>query len=412
MFRLALSALLVLLAAPAFAAIPVPPPTPAALAYQHGLDLFYLFDFAFGLILAAMFMITRWSAQLRDMAARVGGHRWFFTVTLTVVCYGILTTLIGLPFDACEHFILPHKYGVSTETAGHWAKAQITSLLVSAVLTALVAWIPFLLLRRAPRSWFLWATAAMLPLLIVFVAIGPVFITPLFNTFTPLADKQLETVLRAEAARAGLGDAPILVMDQSTTSKAPGAYVTGLFGTRRIVLYDTLVKSFDEKQIAFVLGHEMKHYLMGDVWKLVALFAAVLLGGFTCVHLLGNWVLRQWGRRFGVTHLSDPAAVPVLLAAFSVAAFVLTPVVNLQSQSIEHEADRFGLELTQDNDAAASAFVKLQAGALGVPDPGFVQRVWRTNHPTLRDRIDFANDYHPWRDGAKLRYGAYIKPAN
>ncbi len=89
---------------------------------------------------------------------------------------------------------------------------------------------------------------------------------------------------------------------------------------------------------------------------------------------------------------------------------MLTPVLNLTTQSIEHEADRFGLELTQDNDAAASAFVKLQAGNLGVPDPGWVQRIWRTDHPTLRDRIDFANDYHPWKEGQKLVYGAYMNP--
>ena len=119
--------------------------------------------------------------------------------------------------------------------------------------------------------------------------------------------------------------------------------------------------------------------------------------------------LRRWGAGWGVTDLSDPAAVPVLLAAFSVALFVLGPVLNLASQSIEHEADRFGLELTQDNDAAASAFVKLQTGVLGVPDPGVIQRIWRTNHPTLRDRIDFANDYHPWADGQPLRYGDYMR---
>jgi Zn-dependent protease with chaperone function len=186
--------------------------------------------------------------------------------------------------------------------------------------------------------------------------------------------------------------------------------VTGLFGTQEIVLYDTLVNTFDEKQIKFVLGHEMKHYLMDDVWKLAGLVVVLMLAGFFAVDRLGRWALARWGAAWGVTRLDDPASVPLLVAAFSIAMFVLTPVLNLESQSIEHEADRFGLELTQDNDAAASAFVKLQKGALGVPDPGFVQRVWRTNHPTLRDRINFANDYHPWADGQPLKYGAYMKP--
>jgi Zn-dependent protease with chaperone function len=403
-------AITMLMALPAWATVPVPDATPAAVAYQHGKDFFFLFDFVFGLAIAALFLATGWAARLRDVAARLSGGRWFWTVSLTVMIYSLLSALIGLPVAWCETFILPHHYGISTETAAHWVKDQATSLAVGGVLTLAVAWIPYLLLRRLPRTWWLWATAALLPLVVLFVAVGPIFITPLFNHFGAMEDKRLESVLRAEALRVGLGDAPIYVMDQSTTSKAPGAYVTGLFGTREIVLFDTLVKSFDEKQIKFVLGHEMKHYLLDDVWKIVGIVGALLLGGFFTVDFLGRFVLRRWGGRFGVGGLQDAASIPLLIAAFSIANFVLTPVLNLQIQSIEHEADRFGLELTQDNDAAASAFVKLQTGALGVPDPGWVQRIWRTDHPTLRDRIEFANNYHPWKDGGKLVYGAYMKP--
>jgi Zn-dependent protease with chaperone function len=407
---LAAGALIMVFGGSAHAAVPVPAATPRAIAYQQGKDFFFLFDFAFGLAVAAVFFAAGWSGRLRDLAGRIGHGRWFWTVSVTVIAYTTLIGLITVPVDWCEDFVLPHRYGISTETASHWLANEATGLAVNAVLVLAVAWVPYLLLRRRPRDWWLWATGAMLPLVLVFVAIGPVFISPLFNHFAPLADKHLETVLRAEAARVGLGDAPILVMDQSSESKAPGAYVTGLWGTRRIVLYDTLVKSFDEKQIQFVLGHEMKHYLLDDVWKLVGLGALILLAGFFTVDRLGRFVVRHWGKRVGVADLADPASIPVLIGAFSVAVFVLTPVLNLASQSIEHEADRFGLELTQNNAVAASAFVKLQQDALGVPDPSLIARIWRTNHPTLRDRIDFANTYHPWADGQALVYGAYMKP--
>ena len=81
------------------------------------------------------------------------------------------------------------------------------------------------------------------------------------------------------------------------------------------------------------------------------------------------------------------------------------------SRSIEHEADRFGLEMTHDNHAAASAFIKLQNEAMGVPYPGWLERTFRLNHPSLGDRITFANDYHPWDAGEPLIYGDRIKPA-
>jgi STE24 endopeptidase len=403
-------AALVAFATPAFAFVPVPVATPQAVAYQHGKDAFFLLDFVVGLAAAVLFMELGWSARLRNAATRVGRGRWFWVVSMTVLFYAALSSVMMLPLTWWETFLFPHHYAVSNETGLHWVKNQVIGQAVNAVTLLMVAWIPYLVLRLRPRDWYVWATAALLPFVVFFVTVGPVFVTPLFNHFGPLQDKRLESVLRAETQRVGLGDAPIYVMDQSTTSKVPGAYVTGLFGTREIVLYDTLVNTFDERQTKFVLGHEMKHYLLDDVWKLVAIFAGLLLAGFFVVDWLGRAALTRWGTRWGVTTMSDPASAPVLLAAFSLALFTLTPVLNLVTQSIEHEADRFGLELTQDNDAAASAFVKLQTDGLGVPDPGWVQRIWRTDHPTLRDRIEFTNSYHPWTDGKPLRYGGYIKP--
>jgi len=86
-------------------------------------------------------------------------------------------------------------------------------------------------------------------------------------------------------------------------------------------------------------------------------------------------------------------------------------ILNAASRHIEHEADRFGLEITQDNHAAASAFVKRNNEAMGVAYPGWLERTFRLDHPSLGDRITFGNDYHPWADGKPLVYGDRIKPA-
>ena len=83
----------------------------------------------------------------------------------------------------------------------------------------------------------------------------------------------------------------------------------------------------------------------------------------------------------------------------------VTPIVLATSRYMEHEADRFGLEITRDNRVAARTFVKLQQENLGVPRTGVLDHLWRDSQPDPADRIEFANRYRPWATGGTLRYG-------
>jgi Zn-dependent protease with chaperone function len=103
--------------------------------------------------------------------------------------------------------------------------------------------------------------------------------------------------------------------------------------------------------------------------------------------------------------LWDVASLPLLLLVMNAASLVMTPAVYAFTRHVEHEADRFGLEITQSNHSAGTAFVKLQEDALGNPWPGPIFKLWREDHPPLGERIEFSNSYHPWRDGEPLRYG-------
>jgi len=109
------------------------------------------------------------------------------------------------------------------------------------------------------------------------------------------------------------------------------------------------------------------------------------------------------------SRLDDIASLPLLLLLVAVISLVTTPPSLAFTRHVQREADRFGLEITQYNYSAANAFVKLQTDALAVPRPGLLNILWRQTHPPLGDRIDFANDYHPWREGAPLQYGDRFK---
>jgi Zn-dependent protease with chaperone function len=120
-------------------------------------------------------------------------------------------------------------------------------------------------------------------------------------------------------------------------------------------------------------------------------------------------IVARWAHRFGFSDLADVASLPLLLLVTSVFSLVFAPVQLAVSRHFEHEADRFGLEITQTSHSAGTAFVKLQEDALGNPWPGPLFKLWRASHPTLGERIEFSNDYHPWLTGAPLRYETLFK---
>lgn len=391
--------------------LPVPAAAPNALAYHRAQDWFWLADQALSFLLPLVILFTGWSARLTGWARRVTGGRWYPTLVLYTILYLGISFVVGLPLSYAHDYVFAHAYDQSNQTLGKWGSDQILALLVSLVAAALIVWIPFLLVRRLPKTWWLWSTAALTPVIIVAIVITPIWISPLFNKFTPLPPSELRTAIEAEAARGGLENATILVMDQSTDSKTFGAYVTGLAGTERIVLFDTTLKTLTQPEILFVVGHEMKHYLLKDVWKIVGLYVVIMLVGFFAVDRLARAATRRWTNRFGFDDIADPAALPLLLIVFGIVSLFLTPAINIFSRNIEHEADRFGLELTHDNPAAASAFVKRFNEALGIPYPGWLERNFRLDHPSLGDRITFANEYHPWDEDKPLVYGDWIKPA-
>jgi Zn-dependent protease with chaperone function len=408
-FKLSGLLLALLIAVPAWARVPVPAATPEAIAYHRGLDLFWLADQAVGLAIPLLFLFTGLSGRLVDQLRRRVGGRWFWTVTLYAMLYTVLVTLIQLPLTYTENFVYEHAFDQSNQTLTVWANEVVSGLIVSLVITALVAWIPYLILRRSPRRWWLWTTVALSPVMVMLFIVSPIWIAPLFNHFGPMQDKALESRVLALAARGGIEGAPVFEVDASQDSKRLEAYVAGFGPTKRIVLYDTTIAAMDEPELMFVVGHEMKHYLLGDVWKILDLFLAILLGGLYLVDRGGRAALARWHGRFGFGTLADPASLPLLLFGLSLVMLVVTPGLMAVQRDIEHEADRFGLEIARNNDAAAGAFVKLGTESLGLPEPGWLERTFRMSHPSLADRIAFANDYHPWADGQPLVYGDRIK---
>jgi STE24 endopeptidase len=318
--------------------------------------------------------------------------------------FTILTFAITLPLTYYEEFLRQHEYGLSNQTLQKWWTDWLTALAVTCIAGGLFLWVPYLLLRKSPRRWWLYTAAAAIPFIVVANLVAPIWIAPLFNKFEPMRDQTLETRILGLADRAGIEGSRVFEVNKSIDTKTLNAYVAGVWQTKRIVLWDTIIARMDDRELLFVMGHEMGHYVLGHVWQLVALSSLLILALLFAAYKTMGAIVARWAHRFGFSDIADVASLPLLLLVTSVFSLLIAPVQLALTRHLEHEADRFGLEITQTNHSAGTAFVKLQQDALGNPWPGPLFKLWRAHHPPLGERIEFSNDYHPWREGAPLRY--------
>jgi STE24 endopeptidase len=384
--------------------VAVPEPSENAVRYHRGGLWIWLFEMAMGLLLPAAFLFTGLSARIRDLAGRLG-KRWFFTIAIYITLFSLLTAIIELPISYYTDFVREHEYGLSNQSLAKWFKDSLLSLGIGIVISALFLWVPYLLLKSSPRRWWLYTGLLAIPFLLLMILVQPVWIDPLFNKFGPMKNQALETRILDLAARAGIEGSRVFEVEKSADTNALNAYVNGFGQTKRIVLWDTTIARLSEEEVLFVMGHEMGHYVLGHTWKLIGFIATLILVTLYAIYRTSGWLITRYRERFGFDSLADIASFPLLILLFSGLFLVAQPVMMAFNRSVEHDADRFGLEITRDNRNAATAFVKLQQDNLAIPRPHWLEKMWRASHPPLGERIDFCNAYRPWEMGVPLQYG-------
>ncbi|HVT58335.1 MAG TPA: M48 family metallopeptidase [Thermoanaerobaculia bacterium] len=388
----------------ASAPVAVPEPDEKATRYHRSGNVLWVVDVLWGVAVPALFLFTGFSARLRGWAQRLG-RKWFFVVALYFVFWSLVSYLLDWPLAYYAGFVRQHDYGLSNQTFAKWFSDSLKGLAVGLVGGVIFLWVPYLLLAKSPRRWWLYTGLAAVPFLVFLLLVSPIWIEPLFNDFGPMKDKQLESQILALASRAGIEGSRVFEVRKSVDTKEVNAYVSGLGDTKRIVLWDTIIAKLDRSPLLFVMGHEMGHYVLGHTLQGIVFAAALILLGLYVIHRTAGGLIARWRARFGFGELADVASLPLLSLFFGVFFLLFAPLALAFSRHLEHEADRFGLELTRDNHAAATAFVALQHENLGYPRPSLLYKLWRSSHPPLGERIDFCNSYRPWEHGEPLKYG-------
>ncbi len=388
--------------------VPVPEPSEKAMNYYRSGNLLWLVGTLWGLLVPAVFLFTGWSARIRDLARRVG-RRWFFTVGLYFVFFTVILFFLDFPLSFYSGFVREHSYGLSNQAFGKFLGDSFKELMVGLVFGFLLIWIPYWLLKRSPRRWWLYTALALIPVIFLMQMIAPVFIDPLFNEFGPMQDKALEAKILDLAYRAGIDGSRVYEVDKSVDTKTVNAYVTGFLSTKRIVLWDTIIEKLEPEELSFVVGHEMGHYVLGHVVSTILFLSALAVVLLYAAHRLSAFLIGRFKDRFGFTELSDVASLPLLMLLLGLLSLAADPLTLAYSRYHEREADQFGLEITRDNRAAATGFIKLQEENLSNPRPGPLYKVFRASHPPIGERIDFCNAYRPWVTGDPLLYEKYFR---
>lgn len=385
---------------PLAAPVPVPEPSAKAVRYYQTGNVLWIVTTLWGFLVPGIILFTGLSARMRNLASRLG-KSWYFTLALYFAFFMLVFAAANLPLDWYAGFLRPREYGLSAQPFGAWLANEIIGWTVELAAGLAFLWIPYLLLKRAKRFWWLYIWVASVTILVLVVFVQPIVIDPLFNRFGPMQNKALESRILAEVHRAGVGNVHVFEVYKDAGSMDLDAYVTGIGGSTRIVLSSTIIDKLDANQLLFVVGHETGHYVLGHVWKTLIIVSLLMLPVIWLMKYVAAWVLRRWGTRtrIGFTEVEDPASLPLFMLLFAIFNFALTPPLLAYHRHVEYQADRFGLTLTRDNHACASAYVVLTKTDLEYPRPGFLYTFLRADHPSIAERMDFCNNYHPWLDG-------------
>lgn len=322
--------------------------------------------------------------RLFSQVAAWSGPDSIWNHAVFILLAGVLLGIPSLPFEWWEQFRLEQKFGFNKSTPGLWMTDKLKGLLLMFAIGFPLLWALLSLVRWVGEVWWIWGFALLFGFQLLMLILYPKLILPLFNKLTPLPEGDLRTRLMALGERTGFRAKAIEVIDGSKRSGHSNAYFTGFGRFRRIVLFDTLIAQLSPEELEAVLAHEIGHYRRGHIPKMIALSAAMMLGGLAVVAWLAGsyWFNPAFG--FPPAQLAPSFLLFGLLSG--AVTFWFSPLANLLSRRYEYEADAFAREAMGGAAAMIGALRKLAQKNLTNLTPHRWFSGFYYSHPTLAER--------------------------
>lgn len=284
-------------------------------------------------------------------------------------------------------------YNISTQTFASWMKEELIDFWINYGTLLIIVPILYWLMKKSVKRWWFYAWLLSIPFTLFMMFLQPVIIDPLYNDFYPLKNKELETKILALADKAHIPTEHVFEVNMSKETNSLNAYVSGIGSNARIVLWDTTLNKLTDDQILVIMAHEICHYVEKHIYIGIAVYLLASLLGLYFVYRIMNWVIKRYGKELKIPEVKDIRSLPLFFMIISMLAFASSPFTNLISRYEETRADRYAINMTQNPEAAITAFQELTRSGLSQVNPPLLVKIFRYTHPTMLERISMLEEY-------------------
>lgn len=302
--------------------------------------------------------------------------RWL-QITVFYLLFSAFVYLCTFPFQLCS-YLISKTYHVSVQSFTSWLNDELLDFVINFIIMVFIVQVFMYLIRRWKNRWWVIGWLLTIPFTLFLTFIQPVVLDPLYNNFTPISNKELESKILTMADEAGVPISQVFEVKMSGETNALNAYVNGIGSNARIVLWDTTLERLTDEEILFIMAHEISHYVHHHIYWGIAFGLSLSFIGFYLVHLILRKVKINSERL---------TIIPIVLLTVSILTFVSSPVTNIFSRYEERVSDEYAVWLTDDKEAGIKTFQSLSKASLSEVNPPLLVKWFLYSHPTIFERI-------------------------
>jgi len=347
-----------------------------------------VFETAYQIAFLLIFLVSGLSKNLAAGLLNFTANS-FFNVTAYLFIASLAYYMASFPLSFYRSYILEHKFCLSNQKIGNWLFDELKSALVSYVIALILVEAFYYVLRRNQESWWLVISVFWILFSLILAKLTPLIIIPLFFKYKKLSDDNLKARIMSLADKMKIKILDCFEIDFSKKTLKANAAFLGLGATKRVILADTLKDKYSYDEIEVILAHEFAHYKLSHLLKLISVNSLIILTSFYLISKTSGYSLRL----FGLSSLTDIAALPVIIIYFVLFAALTQPFANFISRKLETNADIMVLGVTGLKDAFISMMEKLAAQNLADINPHPVIKFFFFDHPPANERIKRAREW-------------------
>ncbi|OEU63304.1 MAG: hypothetical protein BA867_07950 [Desulfobacterales bacterium S5133MH16] len=306
-------------------------------------------------------------------------------IFFAVIC--LVEVLMGLPFDYYHSFVIEDRYGFNTKTLKIWLSDLVKSMLVLIILGTFLVSALLLMITYAGQSWWIWAWVIFLLFQLIMTILYPTVIAPLFNRFTSLEDSELKNGIKRLAEIEGIDIKGIYQMDATRRTRHTNAYFSGMGKAKRIVLFDSLIRSHGQDEILAILAHEIGHLKKNHIKKQLVIVSVVSLFLFFLASKLLTWEVMY--NSFGFSNMPCYVGLFLVGILWEPLTFFMSPIGMAISRKFEREADFYSLGILKTAKPLKKALKKMAKENLSNLNPHPLYVCFNYSHPPLLERIEY-----------------------